>query len=380
MLSAVRDTCYIQWDPIDAVAPSHVIAFWSRIGNYRISDLDRVMWDDKKFFLFWTPMASIVLTEDYPLYNSLMKRYSELLSRSKSIQVISAKKFVAENRELRKRILSQLRAGPLPTKQFNDYVRTGKSADGWSSGSEVSRMLFHLLKIGEVMVVGHQGINNVWGLTESFLPKEAGRKELSGEEFEREAAQRAIRGLGIAFEREIYLYFPRDRYFNLKKALEQLEAESVIHRIKIEGLSDKKERFIHEKDIPTLESIDNTWQPRMTLLAPFDNLISDRGRSKRLFDFDYVHENFLPESKRKFGTFVHPILWGDRIIGRADLLKDKTTGKLLVNSVHTEPGIPSDKEVGSSVAETIEDFGEFLGSKEIVYTSRVPAAWKSSLR
>src|SRR5207245_1126039 len=39
ILSVVRDLCYVQWDPIEAVAPSHIIALWSRIGNFRLSDL-----------------------------------------------------------------------------------------------------------------------------------------------------------------------------------------------------------------------------------------------------------------------------------------------------------------------------------------------------
>jgi len=99
-----------------------------------------------------------------------------------------------------------------------------------------------------------------------------------------------------------------------------------------------------------------------------------------MFGFDYLHENFLPQSKRKFGTFVHPILYGDRLIGRADLRMDRKNEKLLVNSVHAERGAPGDKEVSSEIRQTIQQFAEFLGAKEVVYTARVPAAWKNSLR
>ncbi len=380
MLSVVRDTCYIQWDPMAAVAPSHVIAFWSRVGKYRTADLDRLLWDEKRLFLHWAPMASIVLAEDYPIYSRLMRRYREPGIGSPSGHYARARKFLAEHKELRSRLLRELKAGPLRLDQFKDYTRTGRAADGWTSGSEVTRMLFLLLSMGEVMVVGHEGNQNVWGLTGNFPPRLSEKRESSEDEFEREAAQRAIRALGIAFAREVYVYFPRDRYLSLDKTLKRLAEESIIRRIKIEGLPDK-ERFIHEKDVPLLESMQtDAWQPRMTLLAPFDNLIADRARSTRLFGFDYIHENYLPESKRKFGTFVHPILSGDKIIGRADLLEDKASGKLLVNSVHTERGAPSDKQTGTMIAETMEDLGEFLGTKEIVYTSRVPPAWKNALR
>ncbi len=207
------------------------------------------------------------------------------------------------------------------------------------------------------------------------------RKNLTEEEFEREAAQRVLRALGTASPREIHVYFPRARYLNLKKNLQRLQEESTIYRVHIAGLDGKDERYIHDKDIQLLESINSdAWQPRMSLLAPFDKLIGLRSRTNKIFGFDYLHENFLPKSKRKFGTFVHPILYGDKLIGRADLRMDRKNEKLLVNSVHAERGAPGDKEVSSKIRQTIQRLAEFLGAKEVVYTARVPAAWKNSLR
>jgi len=48
--------------------------------------------------------------------------------------------------------------------------------------------------------------------------------------------------------------------------------------------------------------------------------------------------------------------------------------------VHAEPGAPEDGEVASKIGEKIGQLAEFLGAKEVVYTARVPAAWKGSLR
>ena len=378
ILSVIRDTCFIQWDPVDAVAPSHVIALWSRLGDYRLSDLDRLLWKEKKVFLHWTPIASIVLTEDYSIYSSLMRRYPESLSRSWGGNMRRAQKFLAGHKELQKKLLAELgNKGPLQANQFQDYVRS-KSPDGWTSGSDVSNMLFYLLMMGEVMIVGHSGLQNIYGLSEEFLPKWVSKRELSEEEFEREAAQRALRALGTAFAREIHLYFPRGRYRNLKETLENLEREGKIHRVYVEGLGRQGEQFVHEMDVRLLESIgSDDWEPRMTLLAPFDNILG--GRTRRLFGFDYIHENFLPENKRKFGTFVHPILWGDKFIGRTDLRMDKGKMKLQVLSVHAEPGSPSDKETAAEIGDMLREFGKFLGANKVEYSGRVPTAWKSSL-
>jgi len=379
ILSVVRDLCYVQWDPIDAVAPSHIIALWSRIGNFQPSDLDNLLFEDKKLFLHQAP-AMIVLTEDYPLFYSLMRRYPESLSKSWGGWKVRARKYLAMQ-ELRKRILNDLKSGPLLLSQFRDYVRTGRAADGWTSGSDVSHMLFHLQMTGDVMIVGHQGNQNIWGLSEKFLPSWVKREDLTEEEFEQEAAQRALQALGTASPREIHVYFPRARYLNLKKNLERLQEESTIHRVHITGLDGKDERYIHDKDIQLLESINSDeWQPRTSLLAPFDNLICLRSRTNKIFGFDYMHENFLPENKRKFGTFVHPILYGDKLIGRADLHMDWKNEKLLVNSVHAERGAPGGKEVSLKIGETIQQLAEFLRAREVAYTARVPAAWKNSLR
>ena len=89
---------------------------------------------------------------------------------------------------------------------------------------------------------------------------------------------------------------------------------------------------------------------------------------------------FLPQHKRKFGYYVLPILWGERLIGRIDPILEKSKETLMINSVHAEPGAPDDKEAASKIGEKIEHLAEFLGAKEVVYTARVPAAWKNSLR
>ncbi|MDG6999937.1 MAG: YcaQ family DNA glycosylase [Nitrososphaerota archaeon] len=381
ILSIVRDLSYVQWDPISILAPSHVISLWSRLGDFRLSDLDRMMWEKKKLFLYWTPIASIVLSEDYPLYYSLMRRYPDSLSNSWGAQRDRAKKFLGEHKPLMKAVLSELKKqGPLSLTQFRDYVQSKRSSDGWTPGNMLSLMLFHLLMSGKVMVVGHQGNQNVWGLSEEFLPSWVERKELPEQEVELMAAQRAIRALGMASASEINYYFVRGRYQNLGRALKRLQDESVVHRVVVTGLPGREERYIHDDDIALLESMDtDAWQPRLSLLAPFDNLIYGRTRTSRVFGFDYVHEQFLPKNKRKFGTYVLPILWGERLVGRIDPRLDKEKQRLVINSVHAEEGATTDRELSEKIGEAVDRFATFLGMKEVFYAGRVPSAWRSSL-
>jgi uncharacterized protein YcaQ len=380
ILSVVRDLGYVQWDPVTIVAPSHLLSLWSRLGDFRASSLDRLLGKEKQLFQHWTPMASIVLTEDYPLYASLMRRYPESLTKSWGNHRSHAMKFLADHAPLRKKILAELRNGPLQVGQFEDHSRTKRSDGEWQPSSAVSLMLFHLLMRGEVMVVGHQGNQNLWGLSGQFLPNWVDRSPLSEEDAEREAAQRAIRALGAATRSEITYYFVRGRYANLRTTLARLEKDSLIHRVGVEGLAGREERYLHAEDISLLESMGTAaWRPRMSLLPPFDNLVCSPKRTKLLFDFDYIREQFLPKEKRRFGTYVLPILWGSRFIGRIDPRLDKARGDLVINAVHAEPGAPRDREVASELGETIARLAAFLGAGRVSYTSRVPDAWKGSL-
>lgn len=381
ILSVIRDLAFVQWDPISIVAPSHHISLWSREDRFRPRDLERLLWEERSVFEHWMPIASLVLTEDYPIYHSLMKRYPESLCRSWGSQREAARKFLKEHAELRRRMLRDLRGGPLQPSQFGDYVKTKRNADGWTSGSIVSNMLFHLHMSGDVMVVGHDGNQNIWGLSEEFLPPSVEKGVLTGEELESETAMRAISALGTASPREVTFYFVRGRYNNLKPALGRLEKESAIRRVHVGELGTKDERYICERDIPLLESVaGDEWHPRVSLISPFDNLICGRERTSRVFGFDYVHEQFLPREKRRFGTYVMPILWGDSLIGRLDPVMDKENQRLIINSVHAESGESAPEEAAPEIAGKVEQFADFLGATEVVYTRRVPAPWREFLR
>ena len=381
ILSVIRDLGYVQWDPVSIVAPSHLISLWSRLDRFRPQDLERLLWKDKKVFEHWTPMASLVLTEDYPLYASLMHRYPDSLTSSWGSQRTRAREFLRSHAELRRTILHQLKREARTLSDFRDHARARKVGEAWMPSSDVSAMLFHLTMTGEVMVVGHAGAQNLWGLSEGFLPGWVQRNPLPELEFEREAAQRAVRALGVATRPEITQYFVRGRYEHLQRTLDQLEAEGTVHRVTVDGLDDRMPRYLHDQDVRLLASLGNdAWHPRTSLVPPFDNLVVGTDRMVRMFGFRYVREQFLPREKRRFGTYVLPIVRGDQVIGRIDPRVERKSDRLLVQSVHAEHGAPAGDEVGNEIAETVARFAGFLGVQEVVYSTKVPTIWKRALR
>ena len=49
ILDVVRDIGCLQIDPINAVARSHQIVLFSRLGNYDLGELDRLMWHERSY-------------------------------------------------------------------------------------------------------------------------------------------------------------------------------------------------------------------------------------------------------------------------------------------------------------------------------------------
>lgn len=378
--SVIRDVGYIQWDPVTVVAPSHMISLWSRIGNFDWAELDKLMWEEKSIFLHWIPTAWLVPTEDYPIYYTLMMNYPESLGKGWSSHIIRAKKFLESHNRLKEQVLEKLTEGPAKIKQFADYGKRGKSEDGWSPGNEVTTMLHHLHMMGEVMVSGHLGNQNLWSRTSDFLPDTAVKEEMPPKELERTTAVRALRALGIATEFDINRYFVRGRYWYLKETLEELENEQEILKVEIEEGKKRPQYFIREEDTRLLDSIEHLdWDGNLRLISPFDNIITIRERAKRLFNFEYTLEQFFPEEKRKFGTYVLPVLWRDHLAGRIDVKLDKKKGVLNVNAVYAEPGFETDLEIPEKLNETLKEFSAFLGAEKVVIGDKSPVKWKGHL-
>ena len=95
---------------------------------------------------------------------------------------------------------------------------------------------------------------------------------------------------------------------------------------------------------------------------------------RRLFDFRFRLEIYVPKAKREFGYFVLPILHGDRLIGRIDPAFDHATGILHVNGVCAEPEAPP---TPARVRAHDRGVGALARGGRHPFTRRVPAAWRA---
>ena len=368
----------LQLDPINVVARSHLLVLWSRLGNYDPALLDTLLWQEHRLFEYWAHAASIVVTEDYPIHQMRMRNYAK--DNSPWSQRITD--WMEQNNTLQTTILDDLRErGPLRSRDFEDTSVAEWESSGWTHGRNVSRMLDFLWMQGQILVGRRKGIEKWWNLAERCLPTWVSYEPLPDREVVSRAAQKSLRALGVATERHINEHYTQGRYPGLSDVLAELESAGQIVQVRIQGENGELpgKWFIHAELLSMLEGLTAAWEPRTTLLSPFDNLICNRKRTQLLFDFSYQSEIYTPKDKRRFGYYVMPILHGDRLIGRIDPTLNRTQRTLVINAVHVEPNVLITGEMGQAVANAIQELARFLGATEITCSQQVPQDWKHLL-
>ena len=341
----LRGLRVLQLDPVNVVARSHLLVLWSRLGNFDRADLDTLLWRERWLFEYWAHAASIVLTEDYPIHRVMMRQYG-VAGNSRMRGWLEA------NEDFRRYVLARLRdAGPLPGDAIEDRAAVSWTSTGWTNGRNVERMLDTLWKQGVVTVAGRDGLRRLWGLAE-FPAAE----DLPEPEMVTRAAEHALRALGVARARDVERHFTIGRYPGL-----DLERAAWARPVQVEGGSEQW--WVHQD---MLGLLDEEWRPRTTLLSPFDNLICDRDRTERLWGFVYRNEIYVPKHKRQYGSYVMPVLAGERLIGRVTPRMDRRRGMLVVEGVFAEDGFAralSDRQVTA----TIESLASFTGAGSVSY-------------
>ena len=379
ILALFRDLGCVQIDPISVVAPTQELVLWSRLGNFDRKLFDKVLWEDRSLFTYWAHAASFVMTEDYPIHALGMKSWRS----QDAVWAKRVREWMDANKSLRKSILAQIRSkGPLKARDLGAGASIPWTSTGWTNNQDVARMLEFLWFEGKIVIAGRSGGARLWDLMDRFLPDWTPRDKLPEKKIVELATVRAIRAQGISTPAHIRYHFTRGRYPDLPEALRSLVKNGEIEQVQVasEDGTLKGEWYVHWIDLPRLEQLDahgDRWNGRTTLLSPFDNLICDRKRTLMLWDFDYKIEIYTPKEKRRFGYYVLPILWEDRLVGRVDAALDKKAGVLDVKAIYKEPGAPA--EAGADIAAALQALAAFLGTGGLRLPRSLPRGWKPAL-
>jgi uncharacterized protein YcaQ len=122
-------------------------------------------------------------------------------------------------------------------------------------------------------------------------------------------------------------------------------------------------RFVLGEDVELLEAPPEP-APTVAFLPPFDALVWDRALLGSLFGFEYVWELFVPHEKRRWGWYVLPILFGDRLVGRIEPRIDRAEARVEVLAVWWEDGFEPGRAEGFAEAmrEALQSYVRFAGA------------------
>jgi uncharacterized protein YcaQ len=380
-VDAIRACEAIQLDPLNIFARSQDIMLHSRVLDYKPEHLYQVAYEDRQFFDYggWLAMYPM---QELPYWRFHMEK------RTRDEYV---KYFVPEHQEVLEFVRAELRRrGPLGNRDFD-----GKRLEihSYRGRKETSVALYDMWLSGELMIHHREGFTRVYDFRENIAPRQFDYvvTEQEAEEF---FARKSVAFLGLKSEgtmrAELHGYL-RESYSpaEMKSMLGRWKESGMLEQVQVEG--GREPYLVLAEDVPVLESlaggkVPKGWNPKdsttleeVTFLSPLD-IVSARGRAKKLFDFEYKWEVYVPAHLRRWGYYVLPILYGDDLVARLDLKLDRKTMTLHILGFWLEDDAPQDAAFADALAHGLKRFAKLVEAKKVDVSAVKPVKLRTHLK
>ncbi|HEX9316673.1 MAG TPA: crosslink repair DNA glycosylase YcaQ family protein [Actinomycetota bacterium] len=322
VVATVGRLACVQLDSISTVERSHRLALSSRVGSYPLGTVSRLL-STQRLFEYWAHEACLLPIDDYPWHRWRMREFQGHAWRTRILE---------EDPGLVERVLDEVRQrGPLASRDF-DGVGTGRPGGGMWNWKPAKRALEALFATGDLAVAGRDGFQRIYALPEQVIPDELlGRPMPSRDQFVRWATVRGVTARGALTDKAVAeMWRLQQGVAGIRPHADALVADRVLERVAVEGGGPTVL-------IPAGSEPGEPAPP--VLLSPFDNLLWDRALLLQAFGFRHIIEVYKREHERVYGYYVLPLLWRDRLAGRADLKYDRPAATLRLKVFHPEPGI-----------------------------------------
>jgi uncharacterized protein YcaQ len=360
---------YVQIDTISVVERAHHHTLWTRRPDYDHEMLHELQAKDRRVFEYWGHAASYLPMSDYRFYIPQMRQFENPKSSW-------MRRRLEKHGHMMGAVLDRIRAeGPLCSKDFEPPPGTKRGT--WWDWKPAKVALELLFWQGKLMIDERRSFQRVYDLTERVLPESVDTRVPGDDELGRFLVRRALHAYGVAQEREIRHHIDVGGKDVISNALRELEGTGEVIRKEIEGISGAS-YYALAKTVETSEKSRRP-KPHLYLLSPFDNLIIQRDRIRRLFGFDYALECYVPPKKRRYGYFTLPVLFDDEFVGRIDPKADRKAKTLIVRTVHLEDDADDLDALLPLLAGAICEYARFNRCEKIRIERTAPKAIRIAL-
>lgn len=347
--SVIRRLGLVQLDYVNVLLPAHYLVFYSRLGSYPREHFEELVYQRREFTEHWAHEASVIPMESWPL---LAYRRAQHRARPFGFQ-----EFLDQHPEYALAALDHLRTrGALTPADLPDpQNRSRKLAESWFGTVPRAVLEAHFGR-GHVSIANRlPNFTRVYDLSERVIPGEHLEHRVEVEEAQRRLLLMAAKAHGVAAAGDLADYFRMPMQDAKPRLLELVEA-GLLEKVRVEGWRDAAYFYPGSRIPKAIEA--------SSLLCPFDPVIWTRQRTERLFGFEYRFEIFVPQEKRRWGSYVLPFLLGDRLVARVDLKAERFDGRLAVLGSYLEPGVEPG-EVAEALASELAALARWMGLNKV---------------
>ncbi|MCL2821291.1 MAG: winged helix DNA-binding domain-containing protein [Oscillospiraceae bacterium] len=340
-LEFVKQAGCIQFDPVDVCGKNAELVLQSRVKGFTKEILHSLLYKDRELVDYFDKQLAIIPTSDWPYFERYrqaarehVNKYPELLDFYKK-----AKEYIDKN--------GAVSSSDLPD-EF-DVKSNWFSAVNWSAGKNAARaVLEQMYSEGELIVYNKKGTRKYYDLSEKHIPAEilkAADPLPQSLDHLKWRVLRRIGAVGLLWNR------PSDAWLgiwdldseNRKECFRLLQEEKKITVVKVQGVNFPL--FYRIEDEPLIKTAlsESKLKPRCEVIAPLDCFIWDRKLIKEIFDYYYAWEIYHPPSKRQYGHYVLPMLYGETFAGRLEASVDRKSKIMTVKNIWYEEGFKQTK-------------------------------------
>ena len=360
----VEQMGFVQLDSINVVERAQHLTLASRLDAYRPEALAGLLEKERSLFEHWTHDASAIPTKWFAHWKPRFARERERILRKpwwRERMGDDPDKVIGQVRE---RIV---REGALRSLDFEHEPRGAASASWWGWKPQKAA-LEYLWSTGELMIARREKFQKVYDLTERVLPAQSREPQPTEREHVEWACRTALERLVVATPKEIAEFWNAVGATQAKAWCEEGARAGKVIPVLVESSDGAKGKVSFAlcdwerrlSDLPAPPA-------RTRLLSPFDPVLRDRARARRLFNFDYRFEAFVPAPQRQYGYYVLPVLEGDRLVGRLDPKFHRGDGALNIRRIYWEPGIRVTPARRRRLEEATGRLARLIGAREIIW-------------